>query len=82
MWFVSSASFFYHSCLACARFCVVVSFYSIFVTSMIEFAKQVSSTSETYHVKGDVKSVLRILSAHNKNNCRSPTVGILIKLKL
>ena len=34
------------------------------------------------YFKGDVKSVLRILSAHNKNNCRGPTVGILIKLKL
>ena len=32
--------------------------------------------------KDHVKSVLRIFSAHNKHNCRDPTVGILIKLKL
>ena len=34
------------------------------------------------YVRDDVKSVLRIFSAHNKNNCRNPTVGTLIKLKL
>ena len=32
-------------------------------------------------IKDDVKSVLRILSARNKNNSRGATVGILIKLK-
>ena len=32
-------------------------------------------------LKDHVKSVLRIFSAHNKNNCRDPTVGILIKLE-
>ena len=32
-------------------------------------------------IKDHVKSVLRISSAHNKNNCRDPTVGILIKLE-
>ena len=32
-------------------------------------------------IKDHVKSVLRISSAHNKNNCRGPTVGILIKLE-
>ena len=29
----------------------------------------------------DVKTVLRTISAHNKNNCRDPTVEILFKLK-
>ena len=32
--------------------------------------------------KDDVKSVLRIFSAHYENNCLDPTVGILIKFKL
>ena len=31
--------------------------------------------------KDHVKSVLRISSAHNKNNRRDPTIGILIKLE-
>ena len=31
--------------------------------------------------KSHVKCALRIFSAHNKNNCRDQTVGILIKLK-
>ena len=31
--------------------------------------------------KDHVKSVLCIFSAHNKHNCRDPTVGILIKLE-
>ena len=31
--------------------------------------------------KDHVKSVLRIFSAQNKNNCWDPTAGILIKLK-
>ena len=34
---------------------------------------------ETQSIKDDVKSVLRILSAHDKNNCWDTAVGILIK---
>ena len=37
---------------------------------------------ETQSIKDDVKSVLRVLSAHDKNNCWDTAVGILIKLKL
>ena len=47
---------------------------------MAVFLLQTLAAFKTF--KDDVKSVLRILSAHNKNNCRGPTVGILIKLKL
>ena len=32
--------------------------------------------------KDEVKTILPILSAHNKNNCWDWTFGILIKLKL
>ena len=34
---------------------------------------------ETQSIKDDVKSVLRVLSAHDKNNCWDTAVGILIK---
>ena len=33
------------------------------------------------YIEDDVKSVLHILSAHNKNNSQGATIGILIKLK-
>ena len=46
---------------------------------IFSFSKLLKYTHFNYRVKivkDDVKFVLRILSDHNKNNCRYPNVGI------
>ena len=54
----------------------------VIVIQLLQPIKDTFKILIIFNIKDNVKSVLHMLSAHNKNNCRDPTVGILIKLKL